>query len=250
MHRRKLILSGMAALPAQVLAGAQARPAVAPPFQPIRGLIDEKDPITWVFTGDSITHGAAHTLGWRSYSEHFAERVRWELRRTRDMVINSGISGDRLPRLMADLDWRVIRFRPRLVSLMMGMNDCVEGPDGRAKFRGALERFAAAVDAQHAVLLLHTPNLIYYPLAPQRKDLPAYVEILRDFSRTHDVALVDHYQEWSGMRRTDDDQLLLLAGGAIHPNQYGHIFMAQTIFRDLGIFDPASPVCQFFVPRA
>lgn len=248
MERRKLILGGLAALPAQALAGAQARADVAAAFQPVRALLDEKDPITWVFTGDSITHGAEHTLGWRSYPEHFAERVRWELRRKRDMVVNSGISGDRLPRLMGELDWRVMRFRPRLVSLMMGMNDCVEGPDGRAKFRASLEQFSAALEAERALLLLHTPNLIFYPLAAQRKDLPAYVDIIRDFARKRNVALVDHYREWSESRKTEDDQLVLLAGGAIHPNQYGHIYMAQVIFRRLGIFDPASPVCRLFVP--
>ena len=37
---------------------------------------------TWVFYGDSITHGAAHTHGWRSFPEIFQERVRWELKKT------------------------------------------------------------------------------------------------------------------------------------------------------------------------
>ncbi|MBL8294024.1 MAG: SGNH/GDSL hydrolase family protein, partial [Bryobacterales bacterium] len=81
-------------------------------FQPIREKLSGKEPLTWVFTGDSITHGALHTMGWRSYPEHFAERVRWELRRVRDIVINTGISGDRMPRLVGDAEWRVHRFRP------------------------------------------------------------------------------------------------------------------------------------------
>src|SRR5688572_4256077 len=75
----------------------------------IKQLVAAKEPITWVFTGDSITHGALHTKGWRSYPEHFAERVRWEMRRMRDVVINTGISGDRSGGLLADLDWRVLR---------------------------------------------------------------------------------------------------------------------------------------------
>jgi hypothetical protein len=53
-------------------------------FQPVRALLTGTEPVTWLFTGDSITHGALHTMGWRSYPEHFAERVRWELRRMRD----------------------------------------------------------------------------------------------------------------------------------------------------------------------
>jgi acyl-CoA thioesterase I len=63
-------------------------------FQPLKNLLANKEPIIWVFTGDSITHGALHTFGWRSYVEHFAERVRFEMRRMTDVVINTGISGD------------------------------------------------------------------------------------------------------------------------------------------------------------
>ncbi|MBO4545343.1 MAG: SGNH/GDSL hydrolase family protein, partial [Verrucomicrobia bacterium] len=38
-------------------------------------LADKRTPINWVFTGDSITHALVHTLGERSYAEHFEERV-------------------------------------------------------------------------------------------------------------------------------------------------------------------------------
>ncbi|HEU5326569.1 MAG TPA: hypothetical protein VFU78_00670, partial [Thermomicrobiales bacterium] len=48
---------------------------------PVRALLQGVEPVRWVFAGDSITHGAAHTIGWRDYTELFGERVRWELRR-------------------------------------------------------------------------------------------------------------------------------------------------------------------------
>src|SRR5581483_8207312 len=114
---------------------------VAESFQPIRALLSGNNPVTWVFTGDSITHGALHTMGWRDYPQHFAERVRWEMHRYRDVVINTGISGDRMPGLLADADWRVYRFQPKVVSLMMGMNDCTAGPTGRDEYRRNLETF-------------------------------------------------------------------------------------------------------------
>ena len=49
-------------------------------------------PVTWVFLGDSITQGVRHTRGRRGYVEHFAERVRGELGRRSDAVVNSGVS--------------------------------------------------------------------------------------------------------------------------------------------------------------
>src|SRR5262249_8094820 len=93
----------------------------------IKQLLAAREPVVRIFTGDSITHGALHTLGWRSYPEHFAERVRWELGRMRDVVINTGISGDQTGGLLADLDWRVLHFQPHVVSIMLGMNDCSRG---------------------------------------------------------------------------------------------------------------------------
>jgi hypothetical protein len=131
---------------------------------------------------------------------------------------------------------------------MMGMNDCTAGPDGRSGFRRDLDSFAAAVAKRQSLLLLHTPNLIYFPQAPERKDLPAYADIVRDYAHRNDLPLVDHYREWSETRRSADEQLALLTGGGIHPNQYGHIYLAHLTFRRIGIFDPASPTCRLFVP--
>ena len=115
----------------------------------------------WVFAGDSITHGAAHTIGWRDYTELFSERVRWELRRTRDMVIKTGISGWQITNLADDLDWNVLQFRPHCVSLMFGMNDCTRGTEGLAEFE---RQYIAVIDRikaeTGAAILLHTPNAI------------------------------------------------------------------------------------------
>ena len=93
-------------------AAAEDPPTSAATLDRIKALLAGNDALTWVITGDSITHGALHTLGWRSYPEHFAERVRWELRRMRDVVINTGISGERTGGLLKDFDWRAARFQP------------------------------------------------------------------------------------------------------------------------------------------
>lgn len=53
----------------------------------IKKLLRSDDPLTWVFYGDSITHGLSHTFGHRDYAELFAERVRYELGRAMDIII-------------------------------------------------------------------------------------------------------------------------------------------------------------------
>src|SRR5262245_7351583 len=162
----------------------------------IKQLLAGKKARTWVFTGDSITHGALHTRGWRSYPEHFAERVRWELRRVRDIVINTGISGDRTGGLLADLDWRVLRFKPDVVSVMLGMNDCSAGPGGRDTFRKNLTEIVTRIQGADAIPLLNTPNTIYVKNAANRADLPAYAQIVRDVAAATKAGLVDHWAHW------------------------------------------------------
>jgi lysophospholipase L1-like esterase len=216
----------------------------------IRALLTQPKPVTWLFTGDSVTQGALHTSGCRSYPEHFAERVRWELSRLRDIIINSAVSGGTTGALLKDLEWRIFQFKPHVTSLMMGVNDCVAGPSGRDDFRQNLNKLAEAIEEHRSLPLLHTPNLIHYPDAERRKDLPAYVEIIREVAKQRRILVVDHYSHWLekvNSAKDRDDLLYLLHDGSIHPNQYGHRELANLLFQKLGIYDPASRTCRLFV---
>jgi lysophospholipase L1-like esterase len=215
----------------------------------IRALLRGDAPVRWVFAGDSITHGAAHTIGWRDYTELFSERVRWELRRTRDVVIKTGISGWTITELEADLDWIVLQFRPECVSLMFGMNDCKHGPDSIPSFREAYTRVIERIRTEtEAAVLLHTPNWILATADEARLTfLPAYREAILKVATETDTPCVDHFPIW---QEAD-------AGGAMHhwladgchPNEYGHRVFAHTLFRALEIWDPSSWTCQLITPQ-
>lgn len=239
------------------LASTSAWPSVAagddeskptPELAAIRDLLAGQAPLTWVFTGDSITHGALHTLGWRSYPEHFAERVRWELRRMRDIVINSGISGERTGGLLADLEWRVLRFQPSVVLIMIGMNDCTAGPDGHESFRRDLKSLVERARDAGALPILNTPNTVYTANASGRADLPAYAEIVRAVAGEEHVALVDHWNYWQAAKPNQEDLLPWIEDKSIHPGVYGHRAFARLIFKELGIHDENSPTCKLEVP--
>lgn len=217
-------------------------------FDPVRDLLARKEPVIWLFTGDSVTHGALHTMGWRSYPEHFVERIRWELQRRRDVVINTGISGTTAEKLLPDLAWRALQFRPSLVSMMLGMNDCRGGLAGTEPFRRCLQEMVAKIRAAGALPLLHTPNAIYLPAAGIRRGLADYVQVIRQLSVEVKVPLVDHYAYWLGIKREESEILYWLSDGSLHPNQYGHIAIAQLMFKILGIFDNDSRTCRFYVP--
>lgn len=213
------------------------------PLDAIKALFSRKEPITWVFTGDSITHGALHTFGWRSYPEHFAERVRWEMRRMRDVVINTGISGDHTKPLLADLEWRALQFKPAVVSIMEGMNDSSLGEKYRETYRKNLIALIERVRASGALPLINTQNTIL----GGRPDLPAYAEITRKVAQEMNAALVDHYANWQKERPTREKLNVWIEDKTLHPGVYGHRAFAHLIFKELGIFDPKSNTCKLAV---
>lgn len=92
----------------------------------VKTLIESPDPVNWIFTGNSITQGAKHTHGMRPYSEIFTERIRWEMQRANDIVINTAISGHKTLNLINDFDTRITQFNPKVVVLMIGTNDAAQ----------------------------------------------------------------------------------------------------------------------------
>ena len=74
-----------------VLAGEKQQQAMEKITEHIKN--KRYQPWTWVFYGDSITHGAVHTFSDRSFVELFHERLRGECGKKSDVVINSGSSG-------------------------------------------------------------------------------------------------------------------------------------------------------------
>ncbi len=214
----------------------------------IAGLLKGTPPATWVFTGDSITHGALYTEGWRSFPEHFAERVRWELRRVQDVVINTGIVGERTGGLLASLESRILRFHPDVVLLLLGMNDALSGPAGRAEFRNNLVEIVLRLRDAGTVTVLQTPNTVYERYASEWVDLPAYVDIIREIAHETGSPLVDHWQHWQKSKPDQARLLDWLQDQSIHPNVYGHREMARHVCRALGIYDRRSLTCRLEAP--
>lgn len=210
----------------------------------IRQLLKSDLPVIWLFTGDSITHGAKHTHGYRSYPEVFQERIRWELGRVRDIVVNSGISGNTISNILEDFDWRVGQFRPSVVSIMIGTNDCSKQNMNPEKFGRSLEQFIDRIRSLDAIPILHTPNPIITKLAPERKTLPDYIPIIRDLAKKRNLILVDNYHWWESNRNENKTKVNKeWLNDPLHPNHKGHQQIAQTMFRALEIFDPNASTC-------
>lgn len=198
----------------------------------------------WLFFGDSITHGAAHTHGHRSFPEIFAERIRWELRLFKDLIINSGISGRScIDLLNDDYNHLVRRHQPQVVFVLIGINDILRYNDS-GLFRQYLTELVCRLRSERSIPVMQTCTPILKIEEHERcmeryNKLPLYNKIIREIAEQQSIILVDHDKYWQKIA-SDEDLLKRLLDDDIHPGGTGHLEMAKEIFRTLGIYDADS----------
>lgn len=212
----------------------------------LKALLMRPEPVTWLFTGDSITHGALHTFGWRDCTELFRERILWELRRGNDAVINTAYSGYTTQGLLSQFELRVARFKPDVVFIMIGMNDCSDCRVPLSEFTQNLRELAARIQAWDGLPVLQTTCPVISGKAGSREThLPAYMAAVCQAAAELQVPLVDHFAHWN---KHPEQQRFYWMSDPFHPNECGHRAFAHLLFRDLGIWDDTSACCRLLVP--
>ncbi|MDA0840571.1 MAG: SGNH/GDSL hydrolase family protein [Planctomycetota bacterium] len=214
-------------------------------MQRIKDILKSDKPVKWLFYGDSITHGALHTSGWRDYAELFTERVRFELGRPMDIVLNNAISGNNTVTLLDSFDWRVGQFEPDVVLLMIGMNDCSNNKVPIEKFESNLGQLVERIEAFNGTVVMQTTCPILPKTSPDREPhLPAYMEVIRRVAGERNLPLIDHTAHWEA----HPDKFYYWMSNPFHPNEYGHRAFANLIFKEFGIWNSTSVTCRLFVP--
>lgn len=187
---------------------------------------------TWVFTGDSITQGVYHTHGFRSWVELVSERIRWELGRVQDIVINSGVSAWTTHEINADFEYLVGRFAPQVLSVSLGTNDSLDGEPGLSSFHRRLTEIVRRGNRIRSTVVLHTPVLVMPDApAPRREWLSAYAAVVRTIATDEDAILVDHEQHWHQHFGTETPTAWM--DDSTHPNAVGHRHIAETTLQTL-----------------
>ena len=212
----------------------------------VKALLARKEPVVWLFAGDSITHGAAHTFGWRDYTELFRERVAWELQRMDDAVINTAYSGYNTRGLLEQYELRVARFKPDVVFIMIGMNDCCQETVPLAEFKRNLHELACRIQEAGGLPIMQTTCPVISGKAPGREEyLPAYMDAIRQTSAEMQLPMVDHYADY---QNRGEQTCYYLMSDPFHPNELRHRAFMHLICKELGIWNDSSYVCRLLVP--
>jgi acyl-CoA thioesterase-1 len=188
-------------------------------------------PMTWVATGDSITQAILHTHGARGWVEHVHERIRWQLNRRTDIVVNTGVAGWRATDVLAAYEQLIGRFSPDVLSVSLGTNDAIEGLDGLAQFHDSMRAIIAKTAGIQIVV--QTPVLVSQSGRVLRAELPAYCQAVREIAADTGALLVDHEAYWL-THFSETDPIPWLNNPA-HPNAVGHLHMANHTLRTLGL---------------
>jgi len=212
----------------------------------VKTIIESSEPINWVFTGNSITQGAKHTHGMRPYSEIFAERIRWEIQRPSDIIINTAISGHTSLNIINEFDKRITSFNPKVVVLMIGTNDAAQDRNiSIENFGNNLIQLIDQIRNIGAIPIIMSPNIIITEKNPERNRLHLYVEKMREIIKKKNVIYVDNWANWSVelQQKYNGEVFKKLMNDPLHPNGYGHQEIAIALFKELSIFDSTAPTC-------
>ena len=229
------LIVGTSAAQAGTMENTHARNEKLADYAALHKLTDDtKKPILWLFVGDSITHGAMHTHGARSYTEHWQEIIKWEYgkragERSNDIIINSGVSGETATGFLTQMPWRLEQFKPQVVFINFGVNDAMKIRD-LAKFKNDLGEIVKAVRKKKAIPVLQVPTPTYDGLATR----PDFAQAVRDVADKKKVLLVDHAAYWKEISGSDEAKREWMNNN-LHPNGAGHRVMVKVLDTEPGI---------------
>ncbi len=220
----------------------------------IPAAINLQDGDTFVFLGDSITHQRLYT----QYVEDFFYQ-RFPNRRIK--FHNAGVGGARAWDALARVNRDVLDYKPRYVSILLGMNDGSYQPfnaDIFATYQKDMTELVEKLREGGAIPILMSPTMFDSRAAqanPRRQRDPAmlsqYNSVLAYYGRwLQDVAIetgtsyVDMFSLLNDLtvEAREKDPEFTLIKDAIHPDPPGQIVMAYAMIDDLGLRRPLSNI--------
>ena len=225
---------------------AACLPAQADEFPAPVTKLDLQDGDTLVFLGDSITHQCLYT----QYVEDYFYTRYPKLRVT---FHNAGVGGARAIDALARFDRDVANYKPKYVTVLLGMNDGTYIPYDEATFqtyRKDMTELVQRIRDAGATPVLMTPTMYDSRAArlnPKRSNSPAerlelynsvlayYGTWLREIAVESGDGFVDMWSPLNNLtlqeRKTNPKFTMIT--DAVHPDAPGQLVMAYAILSDL-----------------
>ncbi len=225
---------------------AAAKPVAAPAkesqFKKIHDKVELKDGDTFVFLGDSITHQCLYTQYVEDYFYTRMPKVRIHFH-------NSGVGGDRAQNALDRFEDDVAAFKPKYVTILLGMNDGSYRDFDKGTFdtyQTGMTTLLDKIAALGATAIPMTPTMFDSRAKKLKGDngeprntyyngvLSLYGSWLREQSLNRGLGFVDMWSPLNNLtltqRKTDADWTMI--ADAVHPGAVGQTVMAAAIISD------------------
>ena len=211
--------------------------------------LKEKDKMTWLFMGDSITHAALWTKGYDGIAQTFEKYLKDEMGRASDTVINTAVSGATTTSTLNNIEQRLEKYTPDVVSIMLGTNDAATGGLTADIYKKNLETIIEKIRNKNkdAVIILRTPTPMWNT-GSREANIPQYIAKMKQVADEQNLIYIDQYTE---LQKAFNDYGWLkkdtvLFGYYLHPGANGHLLMTRHFLKGCGLWKEDSAIANLF----
>lgn len=233
-------------------------------IEDITNLLNSQDPVTYLFMGDSITHGVL-TSGYDNVPELFEKYLR-EQGRQQDVVINTGVSNATVSTTLDQIDRRLNQFHPDVVMVMLGTNDASTRGEvaGSAATGFTVEEFKNNYKELVRDIYQNNPGSYIVLRVPcdmnpddPRKNYKDYFNAIYDVEQDMKaelsdikITVVDHMKNWIAYGENVRNDFLNTGSNGwlvdnVHPNGRGNMAMFQQILKETGLYKNDSAISNY-----
>jgi len=259
---RLLLAALLMVLTWQVQAGAQDAPATRPAPLPKPETLELQDGDSIVFLGDSITHQHLYTQYVEDYFYTHFPQMRLKLH-------NAGVGGARAWDALQRFDEDVAAYKPKYVTILLGMNDGSYRPYDDATFQTYRQDMTKLLDRLAEIgaqAIPMTPTMfdsrarrLYGKPGTPEESLQLYNSVLayygtwlREVAQDRGLGFVDMWSPLNSATQEarEKDASFTMIRDAVHPGPDGQVIMATAIVQDLELPNVVSRVQLQVVPQA
>lgn len=217
--------------------------------------------ITIACLGDSVTQGCFELIDrdgtlngiepvyeqQNSYANLLAKALGYLYPSVSFNVINAGISGDTAQGGLERIERDVLRYKPDLVTVCFGLNDCDGGSEGAPLFAQTLGRIFDRIKTEGIEVIYISPCMMNTSISPTMKSeiersvgattmaiqndgiFDMYIDAAKRICEEKNVPCCDCYGKWKRLAANGVNTTELLSNKINHPSREMHWLFVESL---------------------
>ncbi|MCG6155583.1 SGNH/GDSL hydrolase family protein [Rubinisphaera margarita] len=203
----------------------------------IRGWLHQSQSRVWMFVGDDTTAWLRYH-GEPGYVEMFRHRIRWELRRFPDLIVNAGVRRASIDDLIKITTQGLLQCRADAVFFMPGRTDVKLAVESPFDYSERLRHLAELIRSQGAEPVFQTPPVPVVEESDESSPLLQLADLIREVAIVEGIPLIDHAEFWQ-----EQKQAGWISGEENGVSTQGQQALSMLFFSELDLFDRSSQLC-------